>query len=805
MSAERLVLPLVPLRDIVVFPFMVIPLFVGREKSVRALEKAMAEQKSVFLSTQRHANTNDPKPSDIYETGTFANILQILKLTDGTMKVLVEGMQRGRIIGFEETSDFYEVEVARIDENVQVTPELKALMRSIEGQFEQYAKLNQKIPLESITAISNITEPNRFADTIASYMAFQINEKQDMLDTFSPEDRLNKIITSLKSEMEILKIEKRVHGRVRKQMERSQKEFYLNEQMKAIQKELGKRDEFKSDLDELVAKIKKAKMPKEVNEKAEKELRRLEGMQPMSAEATVVRNYIDWLVDLPWKAGSGSDKIDLKKAMKILDDDHYGLEKVKERIVEHLAVMKLVKNMKGPILCLVGPPGVGKTSLGKSVARATGRKFVRISLGGVRDEAEIRGHRRTYIGALPGKIIQGMKKAGTLNPVFLLDEVDKMSMDFRGDPSSALLEVLDPEQNGTFNDHFLEVDYDLSQVLFICTANVLHTIPQPLQDRMEVIRLAGYTEEEKLSIASKFLVPKKLKEHGLTTRNLKIGKPVLQTVIQGYTREAGVRSLEREIGTLCRKAATLVVEKGKKTSVDLKPAVLNKFLGVVKFSKDVERKESEVGVATGLAWTEFGGELLNIEVITTPGTGKVSLTGKLGEVMKESAQAAISYVRQRSAELGLPKNFYQKVDLHMHIPEGAIPKDGPSAGITIAVAIISALTGNPVRRDITMTGEVTLTGKVLPIGGLKEKALAAHRVKITNIIIPKDNEKDVPEIPENVRKKIKFIAVESMDEVIEHSFKKKFSFKKTKKAASKTAKPRKTSTTRRRPSVSHLN
>ena len=804
MSAERLVLPLVPLRDIVVFPFMVIPLFVGREKSVRALEKAMAEQKSVFLSAQRHANINDPKPSDIYETGTFANILQILKLTDGTMKVLVEGMQRGRIIGFEDTSDYYEVEVARIDENVQATPELKALMRSIEGQFEQYAKLNQKIPLESITAISNITEPHRFADTIASYMVFQVGEKQDMLDTFSPEDRLNKIITSLKSEMEILKIEKRVHGRVRKQMERSQKEFYLNEQMKAIQKELGKRDEFKSDFDELAAKIKKSKMPKEVNEKAGKELRRLEGMQPMSAEATVVRNYIDWLVDLPWKAGPGSDKVNLKQAQKILDDDHYGLEKVKERIVEHLAVMKLVKNMKGPILCLVGPPGVGKTSLGKSVARATGRKFVRISLGGVRDEAEIRGHRRTYIGAMPGKIVQGMKKAGTLNPVFLLDEVDKMSMDFRGDPSSALLEVLDPEQNKNFNDHFLEVDYDLSQVLFICTANVLHTIPQPLQDRMEIIRLAGYTEEEKLSIATKFLVPKKLKEHGLTTRNLKIGKTILQAVIQGYTREAGVRSLEREIGALCRKAAMQVVEKGKKTSIDLKPAGLNKYLGIPKFSKDVERKESEVGVATGLAWTEFGGELLNIEVITTPGTGKVALTGKLGDVMKESAQAALSYVRQRSAELGLPKNFYQKVDLHLHIPEGAIPKDGPSAGITIAVAIISALTGNPVRRDVTMTGEVTLTGKVLPIGGLKEKALAAHRVKIANIIIPKDNEKDVPEIPENVRKKINFIAVESMDEVIKHSFKKKFSLKKTKKAASKTAKPRKTSTTRR-PSVSHLN
>ncbi len=805
MSVERLVLPLVPLRDIVVFPFMVLPLFVGREKSVRALEKAMAEQKSIFLSAQRHANTNDPEPSDIYETGTFANILQILKLTDGTMKVLVEGMQRGRIIGFEENPDYYEVEVARIEENAQVTPELKALMRSIEGQFEQYAKLNQKIPLESVTAISNITEPNRFADTIASYMVFQTGEKQDMLDTYSPEDRLNKIIVSLKSEMEILKIEKRVHGRVRKQMERSQKEFYLNEQMKAIQKELGKRDEFKSDLDELTAKIKKAKMPKEVNEKAKKELRRLEGMQPMSAEGTVVRNYIDWLVDLPWKKGPGADKINLKQAQKILDDDHYGLEKVKERIVEHLAVMKLVKNMKGPILCLVGPPGVGKTSLGKSIARATGRNFVRISLGGVRDEAEIRGHRRTYIGALPGKIIQGMKKAGSINPVFLLDEVDKMSMDFRGDPSSALLEVLDPEQNCNFNDHFLEIDYDLSQVLFICTANVLHTIPQPLQDRMEIIRLPGYTEEEKLSIATKFLVPKKLKEHGLTTRNLKIGKTILQRIIQEYTREAGVRSLEREIGTLCRKTATQVVEKGKKTSIDLKPAGLNKYLGVPKFSKNAERTKSEVGVATGLAWTEFGGELLNIEVITTPGTGKVSLTGKLGDVMKESAQAALSYVRQRSAEFGLPKNFYHKVDLHLHIPEGAIPKDGPSAGITIAVAIISALTGNPVRRDITMTGEVTLTGKVLPIGGLKEKVLAAHRVKIENIIIPKDNQKDVPEIPENVRKKIKFIVVESMDEVIKHSFEKKFSLKKTKKATQKTTKLGKVSTTRRRPSVSHLN
>ncbi len=805
MSAERLVLPLVPLRDIVVFPYMVIPLFVGREKSVHALEKAMADQKNIFLAAQRHPNTNEPQPGDIYETGTLANILQILKLTDGTMKVLVEGMQRGRIIGFEDNPDFYEVEIARIEENGQVTPELKALMRSIESQFEQYAKLNQKIPLEAMSAISNITEPHRFADVIASYMVFQTSEKQDLLDTFNPEDRLNKLLTTLKSEMEILKIEKRVHGRVRKQMERSQKEFYLNEQMKAIQKELGKRDEFKSDLDELEAKIKKAKMPKDVKEKAHKELRRLEAMQPMSAEATVVRNYIDWLVDLPWKKKPATEKINLKQAQKVLDDDHFGLEKVKERIVEHLAVMKLVKNMKGPILCLVGPPGVGKTSLGKSIARATGRKFVRISLGGVRDEAEIRGHRRTYIGALPGKIIQGMKKAGSRNPVFLLDEVDKMSMDFRGDPSSALLEVLDPEQNITFNDHFLEVDYDLSQVLFICTANVLHTIPQPLQDRMEIIRLPGYTEEEKLSIAEQFLVPKKLKEHGLTRRHLKFGSDVLRHIIQDYTREAGVRSLEREIGTVCRKVARKVVEGEKKTAFGLKPKTLDKYLGVRKFTKDIERKDSEVGVATGLAWTEFGGELLNIEVVTAPGTGKISLTGKLGEVMKESAQAALSYVRRRSAEFGLPENFYQKVDLHVHIPEGAIPKDGPSAGITIAVALISALTKNPVRTDVTMTGEVTLTGKVLSIGGLKEKALAAHRMNIETILIPKDNEKDIPEIPENVRQAIVFIPVQTMDEVMEHSFKKKFKLKKPKTTAKKkSAKSRKTTGTRR-PSVRHLN
>jgi len=802
MSTDQVIIPLVPLRDIVVFPFMVIPLFVGRERSVRALEKSMADQKSIFLSTQRNANHNDPGPTDIFETGTIATILQILKLTDGTMKVLVEGVQRARIVGFQSNPDYYEVEVARIQENVQITPDLKALMRSIEGLFEQYVKLNQKIPLESLSAIANMKEPHRFADTIASYMVFQTNEKQELLETYNPGDRLNKLITTLKSEMEILKIEKRVHGRVRKSMERSQKEFYLNEQMKAIQKELGKHDEFKSDIDELTQNVKKAKMPKEVNEKAKKEIRRLESMQPMSAEATVVRNYIDWLVDLPWKKGPEADKVSIKDAEKILDADHFGLEKVKERIIEHLAVMKLVKKMKGPILCLVGPPGVGKTSLGKSIARATGRKFARISLGGVRDEAEIRGHRRTYIGAMPGKIIQSMKKAGTLNPVFVLDEVDKMGTDFRGDPSSALLEVLDPEQNVNFNDHFLEIDYDLSQVLFICTANVLHTIPQPLQDRMEIIRLPGYTEEEKLAIAEKFLVPKKLKEHGLTKKNLKFSKAAIQRIIHEYTREAGVRNLEREIGGVCRKVAKQVVEEGKKTAIDLKPALVDKYLGVPKFSEDPERSKSEVGVATGLAWTEFGGEMLSIEVITTPGTGKLLLTGKLGDVMKESAQAALSYVRKRSKKLGLAKDFYQKLDIHLHIPEGAIPKDGPSAGITIAVALISALTDNPVRSDLTMTGEVTLIGKVLPIGGLKEKALAAHRVGIDNIIIPKGNEKDLPEIPEKVRKKINFIPVKSMDEVIQHSFRKKFDLKKKSPAKKTTGGKSKSS---KRPTTAHLN
>ena len=778
MGSEKIVLPLLPLRDIIVFPFMVLPLFVGREKSILALEKSMAEQKSIFLSAQRNPNNNEPQAADIYEMGTVANILQILKLTDGTMKVLVEGLQRGRIEKFVENPDYFEVEVNRIHENDQLTPDVKALMRSVGTVFEQYVKLNQKIPLEAVAASASIMEPHRYADTIAAYMVFQTQEKQELLETLNPSDRLNKLLGILKSEMEVLKIEKRVHGRVRKQMERSQKEFYLNEQIKAIQKELGKRDEFKTDMDELKQKIKKAKMPKDIHEKAVKELKRLELMQPMSAEATVARTYIEWLADLPWKKGAGADKIKIPEAQKILDKDHYGLEKVKERITEHLAVMKLVKKIRGPILCLVGPPGVGKTSLGQSIGKAMGREFVRVSLGGVRDEAEIRGHRRTYIGAMPGKIIQGIKKSGVHNPVFMLDEIDKMNADFRGDPSSALLEVLDPEQNSTFNDHYLEVDYDLSNVLFICTANVLHSIPQPLLDRMEVLRLPGYTDQEKMGIAKSFLVPKKIPEHGLTKKNIEISDKALDRIIHDFTREAGVRNLEREIATLCRKVVKVVVEKGKKTSVKITPAVLEKYLGIPKFKKPESEGPLEIGTATGLAWTEFGGETLTIEVTVLPGTGKLVPTGQLGDVMKESAQAAMTYVRSRAGDLRLPTNFYQKNDFHIHIPEGAVPKDGPSAGITMAVALVSALTQTPLRPDLAMTGELTLTGKVLAIGGLKEKVMAAHRFRITHLIIPVENAKDVPDIPENVRKDIQFYPATTMDEVLIHAFDKKLKLKK---------------------------
>ena len=773
MSLDNKLLPLLPLRDIVVFPFMVIPLFVGREKSVCALEKSMAEQKNIFLASQRKPNNNDPTPKDIYETGTIANILQILKLTDGTIKVLVEGVQRGRIIKFSKTTDFYQVEVEHVQENEQTTPELKALMRSVSSVFEQYVKLNQKIPLEAVSATINIIEPHRYSDTIAAYMAFPSNEKQSLLETFNPGDRLEKLLSTLKSEMEILKIEKKVHGRVRKQMERSQKEFYLNEQLKAIQKELGKRDEFKTDIDELSEKIKKIGLPSDINEKISKELRRLELMQPMSAEATVSRTYIEWFIDLPWKPGTGSDKIKIPKAIKILDQDHYGLEKVKERIIEHLAMLKLISKIKGPILCLAGPPGVGKTSLGRSIAKAIGKKFIRVSLGGVHDEAEIRGHRRTYIGALPGKIIQGIKKAGTMDPVFMLDEVDKMNSDFRGDPSSALLEVLDPEQNSSFNDHYLEADYDLSQVLFICTANVLHTIPKPLLDRMEIIRLHGYMDEEKVSIAEKFLIPKKIQEHGLTKKNVKFSKKSLTQIVENYTRESGVRNLEREIATICRKVARIVVDKGKTYSNTIETKDINKFLGIPKFQRLSIKKPLPVGVATGLAWTEFGGELLSIEVTVLSGTGKLSPTGTLGDVMKESAHAALSYVRSRAKGFGLENDFYQKTDIHIHIPEGAVPKDGPSAGITMAIAMVSALTNNPLRHDVAMTGELTLTGKVLPIGGLKEKCLAAYREGILKIILPKENEKDIPEIPDKIKKKMKFYPVSNIDEAMSYAFEKK--------------------------------
>jgi ATP-dependent Lon protease len=802
MSSNHPLLPLLPLRDIVVFPFMVIPLFVGREKSVCALEKSMAEQKNIFLASQRNPNNNDPTPKDIYETGTIANILQILKLSDGTIKVLVEGLQRGRIVKFSENTDFYQVEIEKVQENEQITPELKALMRSVSKIFEQYVKLNQKIPLEAVSATMNIIEPHRYADTIAAYMVFQSNEKQSLLETFNPGDRLEKLLSTLKSEMEVLKIEKRVHGRVRKQMEQSQKEFYLNEQLKAIQKELGKRDEFKTDIDELTEKIKKACLPKEVNEKISKELRRLELMQPMSAEATVSRTYIEWFIDLPWKQGTGSKNIKIPEAIKILNKDHHGLEKVKERIIEHLAVLKLVKKIKGPILCLAGPPGVGKTSLGQSIAKATGKKFIRVSLGGVRDEAEIRGHRRTYIGALPGKIIQGIKKAGTMDPVFMLDEVDKMNSDFRGDPSSALLEVLDPEQNFNFNDHYLEADYDLSQVLFICTANVLHTIPQPLLDRMEVIRLHGYTDDEKVGIAEKFLIPKKIKEHGLTKSNIKFSKKTLNKILDNYTREAGVRNLEREIATICRKIARKVVDKGKKYSTKIEVGSLIDFLGVPKYQRLPANKILPVGVATGLAWTEVGGELLSIEVNILPGNGKLLPTGKLGDVMKESAHAALSYVRSRAKDFGLKKDFYQKNDVHIHIPEGAVPKDGPSAGITMAVAIVSALTNKPLQQEIAMTGELTLTGKVLPIGGLKEKSLAAYRGGIFKIILPKENEKDIAEIPDKIRKNMKFYPVSNMDEAIKEAFEKKLNPGKKKSTKPKT---RKQQTRSSRQSVTTLN
>jgi len=757
--------PLLPLRDIIVFPHMVVPLFVGRQKSIKALEEAMNRQKYVLLAAQREAKTNDPSEEDIYRVGTLGTVVQLLRLPDGTVKVLVEGKKRARVLRYLDEAEYFLVVAEEIEEICEKTTEVEALIRSVNSTFENYVKLNKKIPPEMIMSVASIDDPARLADTIVAHLGIKIEDKQTLLETTNPAERLEKVLGYMRSEIEILEVEKRIRTRVKKQMEKTQKEYYLNEQMRAIQKELGEKDEFKNEIQELEEKIKQKKLSAEAKEKVDKELKKLKMMSPMSAEATVVRNYIDWIISLPWNDFT-DDKLDIREAEKVLEADHYGLEKVKQRILEYLAVQSLVGQTKGPILCLVGPPGVGKTSLGKSIARSTGRKFVRVSLGGVRDEAEIRGHRRTYIGALPGKIIQCMKKAGSSNPVFLLDEVDKMSTDFRGDPSSALLEVLDPEQNAAFNDHYLDVDYDLSKVMFITTANGLDRIPRPLQDRMEIIRIAGYTDLEKLNIAKRYLSAKQLEANGLSGDNLEISDNGLMGIIRHYTKEAGVRNLEREIASICRKVAVEVLKKDHPTKVVVTGKNLGKYLGPARFRYGKAELEQKVGVATGLAWTELGGELLGTEVTVMPGKGKLIITGRLGDVMQESAQAALSYVRSRADELGLERDFYQRVDIHIHVPEGATPKDGPSAGITMATALVSALTKIPVRNDLAMTGEVTLRGRILPIGGLKEKVLAAHRGGIKTVLIPAENEKDIREIPQTILRNIKIETVDHMDQVL---------------------------------------
>lgn len=761
-------LPLLPLRDIIVFPHMVVPLFVGRQKSIKALEESVAGDKLIFLATQRDAKVNDPIANDIYSMGTIGHVVQLLRLPDGTVKVLVEGKQRGQVVQYVEQNDFFWADVEEVEETSQRQAEIDALVKSVNTAFENYVRLNKKIPPEMIMSVSALDDPSRLADTIIAHLGIKLEDKQTLLETIDPADRLEKVLSFTRSEIEILEVERRIRNRVKKQMEKTQKEYYLNEQMRAIQKELGEKDEFKNELQELEEKIRQKKLSQEARDKVEKELKKLKMMSPMSAEATVVRNYIDWLLVLPWYEYT-EDKLDIQDAEKILDEDHYGLEKVKERILEYLAVQSLVGELKGPILCFVGPPGVGKTSLGKSIARSTDREFVRVSLGGVRDEAEIRGHRRTYIGAMPGKIIQGMKKAGSGNPVFLLDEIDKMSTDFRGDPSAALMEVLDPEQNTTFNDHYLDVDYDLSKILFICTANNLDRIPRPLQDRMEIIRIPGYTEWEKLNIAKHFLFKKQREANGLTEQNITCSDRILSTVVRSYTRESGVRNLEREIATLCRKVAVEVVKKGKETHVRLNQKRLEKYLGPVRYRVSKTEQEDKIGVVTGLAWTDMGGELLATEVTIVPGKGKLTITGKIGDVMQESAQAAMSYVRSRADELGLDKDFYQNIDVHIHIPEGAIPKDGPSAGVTMATCLVSALTKIPVRHDTAMTGEITLRGRVLPIGGLKEKILAAHRGGITRIVIPIENEKDLQEVPANILRAVHVEPVDHLDAVLRNA------------------------------------
>ncbi len=763
-------LAVLPLRDIVVFPHMIVPLFVGREKSVRALESVMKEDKQILLVAQKNAAQDDPAAEDIYKVGTVSTILQLLKLPDGTVKVLVEGIRRARIKSFKETEEFFEVYATPIEDLADEGKEVEALGRTVVTQFEQYIKLNKKIAPEVLVSVNQIDSPSKLADTVASHLGLKISDKQELLELDSTSERLERVFNHMESEIGVLQVEKKIRNRVKRQMEKTQREYYLNEQLKAIQKELGEGEDGKDETAELEAKIKATKLSKEAREKALGELKKLRSMSPMSAEATVVRNYLEWILGIPWKKRS-KIKNDVLEAERILNADHYGLEKIKERIVEYLAVQSRSPKLRGAILCLVGPPGVGKTSLGKSIAKATGRNFVRMSLGGVRDEAEIRGHRRTYIGSMPGKVIQGMKKAKTSNPLFLLDEIDKLGADWRGDPSSALLEVLDPEQNATFADHYLEVDYDLSDVMFVTTANSLR-MPQPLLDRMEIIRIPGYTEDEKVEIAKRHLIAKQSEAHGLKKDEWSISDDALHELIRTYTREAGVRNLEREIANLARKAVKeIVTTKVKKITISKKN--LEKFAGVPKFRYGETEAEDMVGVVTGLAWTEVGGEILTIESVLLPGKGNIKQTGKLGDVMQESVQAAYSYIRSKATQFGIKPPFFDKRDIHVHVPEGATPKDGPSAGIAMATSIVSAITGIPIRRDIAMTGEITLRGRVLPIGGLKEKLLAALRAGITTVVIPKENEKDLVEIPANVKQGLKIIPVSHVDEVIGHALSRK--------------------------------
>ncbi len=757
--------PVLPLRDVVVYPHMVIPLFVGRGKSIKALDQAMEGNKQILLIAQKSAGEDDPKIDEIYKIGTLSNILQMLKLPDGTIKVLVEGVKRARITEFTQIDDMFSASVDMVDEPEADEKELDILSRSTMHQFEQYIKLNKKVPPEILSSVSGIDEPSRLADTIVAHMAIRIEEKQNILELFDVSERLEHIIQLMEAEIDMLQVEKRIRGRVKSQMEKSQREYYLNEQMKAIQKELGDMEEVPNEIEELTEKIETSGMPKDTLSKATSELNKLKMMSPMSAEATVVRNYIDWLVNVPWKKKSKIFR-DIKNAELVLDEDHYGLEKVKDRILEYLAVQQRVRKLKGPILCLVGPPGVGKTSLGKSIARATNRKFIRMSLGGVRDEAEIRGHRRTYIGSMPGKIIQSISKAGTKNPLILLDEVDKMAMDFRGDPASALLEVLDPEQNNTFNDHYLEVDYDLSEVMFVMTANSLN-IPPALLDRMEVIRLSGYTEDEKVNIAKKYLIPKQIKANGLKDDEITISESTIRDIIRHYTREAGVRNLEREIANICRKVVKQLIKQPEGKQRSITPKQLEKLLGVKRFRFGQAEQEDRVGQVTGLAWTEVGGDLLTIEAAIVPGKGKATRTGKLGEVMQESIEAAMTVVRSRSEVLGINPKFYRENDFHIHVPEGATPKDGPSAGVAMCTALVSALTGIPVKSSVAMTGEITLRGEVLPIGGLKEKLLAALRGGIKTVLIPYENERELVEIPKNIKQNLEIRPVRWIDEVFE--------------------------------------